>query len=73
MQMVSRLLLCLVSLVASAATVCAQEPVASPGASVRNTSENIDWPSPDGKFAFLTAYGEDLHTLDLIDKKSRSG
>jgi hypothetical protein len=71
MQMVSRLLLCLVSLVASAATVRAQEPVASPSASARNASENIDWPSPDGKFAFLTAYGEDLHTLDLIDKKSR--
>ena len=58
-----RLLLCLVSLAGFAATACAQEPVATP-------NENIDWPSPDGKFAFLTSYGEDLHTIDLIDKKS---
>jgi len=57
-----RLLLCFVS-VALAATVCAQEKVAPP-------NENVDWPSPDGKFAFLTSYGEDLHTIDLIDKKS---
>ena len=70
MQTVIRLLLCLVSLAAFAATVCAQEPIASPSASEGDTKENIDWPSPDGKFAFLTAYGEDLHTIDLIDKKS---
>jgi hypothetical protein len=70
MQIVIRLLLCLVSLAAFAATVCAQEPIASPSASAGDTKENIDWPSPDGKFAFLTAYGEDLHTIDLIDKKS---
>jgi len=63
MQIGTRLLLCLVSLTAFAATVCAQEPVAS-------SNENIDWPSPDGKFAFLTSYGEDLHAIDLIDKKS---
>ena len=63
MQIVIRLLLCLVSLAAFAATACAQEPVASP-------NENIDWPSPDGKFAFLTSYGEDLHVIDLIDKKA---
>jgi hypothetical protein len=62
MQIVIRLFLCLVSLAAFAATVCAQES-ASP-------NENIDWPSPDGKFAILTSYGEDLHTIDLIDKKS---
>jgi hypothetical protein len=30
----------------------------------------IDWPSPNGKFAFLTSYGEDLQAIDLIDKKS---
>jgi hypothetical protein len=70
MQKVIRLLLCLVSLVASAAAVCAQEPIASPSVFAGDTKENIDWPSPDGKFAFLTAYGEDLHTIDLIDKKS---
>ena len=62
-QIVIRLLLCFVNLAAFAATVCAQGPVASP-------NENIDWPSPDGKFAFLTSYGEDLHVIDLIDKKA---
>jgi hypothetical protein len=63
MQIGIRLLLCLVSLGAFAATACAEEPAASPG-------ENIDWPSPDEKFAFLTSYGEELHSIDLIDKKS---
>jgi hypothetical protein len=63
-------LLCLVGLVAYAATVCAQEPMASPRAAARDTKGNIDWPSPDGKFAFLAAYGEDLHAIDLIDRKS---
>jgi hypothetical protein len=63
MQIVIRLLLCLVGLAAFAATACAQAPVVRP-------NENIDWPSPDGKFAFLTSYGEDLHSIDLIDKKS---
>jgi hypothetical protein len=70
MQIVIRLLLSLVSLATFAATVCAQEPIASPSASAGDTNENIDWPSPDGKFAFLAAYGEDLHTIDLIDRKS---
>jgi hypothetical protein len=70
MQIVIRLLLCLISLAAVAATVCAQEPIASPSGSAGASKENIDWPSPDGKFAFLTAYGEDLRTFDLIDKKS---
>jgi len=63
MQIVIRLLLCLVGLAAFAATACAQAPVVRP-------NENIDWPSPDGKFALLTSYGEDLHSIDLIDKKS---
>jgi hypothetical protein len=62
-QIVIRLLLCFVSLTAFAATVCAQERIASP-------NENIDWPSPDGRFAFLTSYGEDRRTIELIDKKS---
>jgi hypothetical protein len=70
MQTVIRLLLCLVGLVAYAATACAQEPTASPRAAARDTKGNIDWPSPDGKFAFLAAYGEDLHAIDLIDRKS---
>jgi hypothetical protein len=63
MRIVIRLLLCLVGLVSFAAAACAQAPAVSP-------NSNIDWPSPDGKFAFITSYGEDLHTIDLIDKKS---
>ena len=58
-----RLLLCLVSSLAFAATACAQEPADSP-------NKNIDWPSPDGKFAFLASYTGDPRTIDLIDKKS---
>jgi hypothetical protein len=68
---ISRMLLILLGLVASSVTVCAQEPIASPSASAGDTKGSIDWPSPDGKFAFLTAHGEDLHTIDLIDKKSQ--
>jgi hypothetical protein len=71
MQTVIRLLFCLVALVASAAPVCAQAPIAPPNASAGDTKGNIDWPSPDGKFAFRTAYGEDLHSIDLIDRKSQ--
>jgi hypothetical protein len=71
MQILIPLLLCLAGLVASAATVSAQQPIASPSASAGETKGNIDWPSPDGKFAFLTAYGEYPHTIDLIDKKSQ--
>lgn len=71
MRAALRLLLCLVSLAASAATVCAQQPIAAPKAPADNTREIIDWPSPDGKFAFLAAYGEYLHSIDLIDQKSR--
>jgi hypothetical protein len=72
MEIPIRLLLCFVSLAASAAPVNA--PAASPSASTGaagDTNERVDWPSPDGKFAFVTSYGEDLHTIDLIDKKSR--
>ena len=65
------ILLCVVGFLASAATVCAEQPIASPDASAGDTKGSIDWPSPDGKFAFLTAHGEDLHTIDLIDKKSQ--
>jgi hypothetical protein len=74
MQTVIRLLLCLVSLAAGSAAVYAQERGAAPGASAGaegERDEGIDWPSPDGKFAFLTSYGEDLHTIGLIDKQSR--
>ncbi len=58
-----RILLCFVSLTAFAATVYAQQPAGSPG-------ENIEWPSPDEKFAFATSHGDDLNSIDLIDKKS---
>lgn len=50
--------------------VCAQGLVASPSASGGDTKLNSEWPSPDGKFAFLTSYGQDLHTIDLIDRIS---
>lgn len=65
------ILLCVVGFLASAATVCAEQPIASPDASAGDTKGSIDWPSPDGKFAFLTVHGEDLHTIDLIDKQSQ--
>jgi hypothetical protein len=63
-QMGIRLFLRLISVAAFAATACAQQPVAAPNAN------NVDWPSPDGKFAFLTSYGDNPHSIDLIDKKS---
>lgn len=71
MRIVIRLLFCLVGLVASAATVRAQGSTAPPSASAGDAKGSIDWPSPDGKFAFLTAVGEDLRTVDLIDQKSQ--
>jgi hypothetical protein len=51
----------LVAVAALFAKVCAQQ--AAP-------VEQIDWPSPDGKFAFVAAYGEDLHTIDLVERPS---
>jgi hypothetical protein len=67
--MINRLFLCFISLAALTATACAQTPAAQP---VRPPNENIDWPSPDGKFAFLTFHDNDnyQHTIDLIDRKS---
>jgi hypothetical protein len=47
---------------AFAATACAQQPVVPP--------DQDDWPSPDGKFAFLTSYGQGPHMIDLTDKTS---
>jgi hypothetical protein len=61
MRTLARLLLCIVVAATLAVRVCAQQ--AAP-------VEQIDWPSPDGKFAFVAAYGEDLHTIDLVDKPS---
>jgi hypothetical protein len=63
MRKVVRLLLCLASFAVFAATAWAQQPAAS-------AKQNIDWPSPDGRFAFLATYDEYLRTLDLIDKAS---
>jgi hypothetical protein len=63
MLMALRFLLSIISLVALAATASAQTPAAS-------ASESLDWPSPDEKFAFRASYGEDLHSIDLIDKTS---
>ena len=51
-------------------------PEASPSASAsasegENENENPDCPpSPDGKFAFITSYDSEVHTIDLIDKGS---
>jgi hypothetical protein len=74
MRIVIRLFLCLVSVAAFAAPVGAQQPVASPpGASAGVAGDpdgKIEWPSPDGRFACLTSYREDLHSIDLIDRKS---
>jgi hypothetical protein len=71
MRIVIRLLLCIASLAAFATTVRAQQSVASPGGSTAgDTNKKIDWPSPDGKFACLTTYAEDLHSIDLIDRTS---
>ena len=64
--------LSLAVLVALACPVCAQETVASPTPSVSKDEEKeIESESPDGKFAFLTNYEGDLHTIDLIDAKSK--
>ena len=79
MQMVIRLLFCLISVVASAATMSAQESQGSqesqqsqkPVAPASDAKGSIDWPSPDGKFAFLAVSDEHLHTIDLIDKTSQ--
>ena len=55
-------------------TISAQEPTASPTASVSATKEDmskeVDFPSPDGKLAFLIGHGEYEQTIDLIDKKT---
>jgi hypothetical protein len=57
-----------------ASTVSAGQPTASPTASASDTEDDmtkeVDFPSPDGKFAFLIGHGEYQQTIDLIDKKS---
>jgi hypothetical protein len=55
-------------------TVSAEEPTASPIPSVSDTEDDttkeVDFPSPDGKFAFLIDHGEYQQRIDLIDKKT---
>ncbi len=56
-------------------TVAAEEPTASPRSSVNNaeaddTTREVQFPSPNGKFAFLIGRGEYERTIDLIDKKT---
>src|SRR5262249_42375661 len=50
------------------------QPTVSPGPSVSDTEEKVtkqvEFTSPDGKFAFLIGHGEDQQTIDLIDKKT---
>ncbi len=60
---VIRLLVCLIGLGVMATTAATQPQAASP-------KDNLDWPSPDGKFAFRTFYADDPHTIDLIDIQS---
>jgi hypothetical protein len=55
-------------------TVRAQEATPSPTPSAETetdeTTKQVDFPSPDGKFAFLLGRGEYEQTIDLIDKKT---
>jgi len=67
----SQLSLALVILIAVACPICAQETAASPSPAAGKEEEESESPSPDGKFAFLTNYEGDLHTIDLIDAKSK--
>ena len=50
----------------------AEEPAASQNSSASDTKDEttkeISYPSPDGKFSFLIGRGEYEHTIDLIDK-----
>jgi hypothetical protein len=61
--------LCLLALVTLAATAGAQQP-AAPAQPAATTNDTIDWPSPDGAFAFRTSYADTPHSIDLIDKAS---
>jgi len=61
--MAVRFLLSLVAWVAFAAAARAQTPAAP-------ANESVAWPSPDGTLAFRASYGEDLRSIDLIDKTS---
>ena len=63
----------LLAVVTLATKVVAQEPSASPTPSASEEEEitkRVDFPSPDGKFAFLLGRGDYQQTIDLIDKKT---
>jgi hypothetical protein len=55
-------------------TASAEELTASPTPSASDaeddTTKEVGYPSPDGKFAFLIGRGEYEKTIDLIDKKT---
>ena len=66
----------LLSVVTLATKVVAQEPSASPTPSASEEEEitkRVDFPSPDGKFAFVLGRGDYQQTIDLIDKKTEKG
>jgi hypothetical protein len=65
------LALALVILVAIACPVCAQETAGLPSPAAKEEEKESKSPSLDGKFAFLANYEGDLHTIDLIDPKSK--
>jgi len=75
MKLSRRFAVCLWAIVATIVyTVSAEEPTASPSPSVSDseddTTKEVDFPSPNGKFAFLIGHGEYQQTIDLIDKKT---
>jgi hypothetical protein len=61
------------SLFAMPGSLRGQEPSASPTPSASEKEEitkTVDFPSADGKFAFLLGRGDYQQTIDLIDKKT---
>ena len=76
MKLNSRFVVCVLGAIFATIvyTVSAEEPTASPTPSVSDmqddTTKEADFPSPDGKLAFLIGHGEYQQTIDLIDKKT---
>jgi hypothetical protein len=66
-------------------TVRAEEPTASPAPSIGDaedtpasdtedaTTQEVEFASPDEKFAFVIDRGEDERSIDLVDKKTKTG
>ena len=73
---ISRFAVCVLGAVLATTvhTVSAEESTASPSPPVSDTegdtTKEADYPSPNGKFAFLIGRGEDEKTIDLIEKKT---